>query len=195
MHYGNPRPLDALKQEVCDGFVVSGGAARVTQIGAVAAMADLPFWLQLVGSSITAAYSLHLGGVLSHATWPAVNCHQLFADHLLTAPIVVEDGTASVPDGPGLGFELDREKLERYRVDKPSARPDPPRLIETTWPDGTRADTANNGLVNFMLTQGQRGAYPYYVEGAMTRLVPDDGSAAWRARYEAAREAPVITRD
>ena len=195
MHYGNPDPIVALRQDVCDGFVVGGGARRVSRAGAVAAMADKPFWLQLVGSGITAAYSLHFGGVLSHATWPAVNCHQLFADDLLAEPIPVEGGTAAVPDGPGLGVAIDLEKLERYRVEKPPERPEPERLIETTWPDGTRMYIANTGEVNFMITYANRELIPYFREGTTTRLLPDDDSDRWRNLYDRAREGPVIIRD
>ena len=158
MHYGKPDPLVALREDICDGFVVGHGAKELMETGAVAAMADKPFWLQLVGTGITAAWSLQFGGVLTHATWPAVNCHQLYEPSLLAEPIKIEDGFAKVPDGLGLGFELNRDMIERYRVDKPPARPDPPRLIETSWPDGRRMYLANNGEVNFMLTQGQRYA-------------------------------------
>ena len=78
-------------------------------------MAEKPFWLQLTGTGITAAWSLHFGAVLKQATWPAVNCHQLFSQRLLTRPIAVEGGTAAVPDGPGAqGFELDRDALRRF---------------------------------------------------------------------------------
>jgi galactonate dehydratase len=190
MHYGNPPPLVALRNEVCDGFVVGGGASAVLRAGAVAAMADMPFWLQLVGTSITAAYSLHFGGVLSHAKWPAVNCHQLFTETLLTTPIPVQDGRAAVPDRPGLGYDLDRNAVARYRVDKPAARPDPARLIETRCPDGRRMYVANTGQTNFMLTIAQRGKMPYFTPGVTTRLLPDDGTKHWRELYEQARKDP-----
>src|SRR6185436_13568112 len=113
-------------------------------------MADKPFWLQLVGTGLTAAWSLHFGGVLQHATWPAVNCHQLFTHPLLTEPIRVEQGKAVVPDKPGLGYELDRDAVAKFKVAKPPARPEPERLIETTWLDGRRLFVANTGKVNFM---------------------------------------------
>lgn len=192
MHYGNPRPLVALREDICDGFVVSGGASRLLQTAAVCAMADKPFWLQLVGTSITAQWSLHFGAVCSHATWPAVNCHQLYRHALTTDPIAVHDGFATVPDRPGLGTELDRDTIQRLRVPKPAARPDPPRLIETTWPDGTRMYIANTGRVNFMLTIAQQGKMPYFTRGVTTRLVPDDGSEKWRMLWERARKAPVV---
>jgi L-alanine-DL-glutamate epimerase-like enolase superfamily enzyme len=192
MHYGNPKPVVAIKEDVCDGFVVGGGASAVLRTGAVAAVADKPFWLQLVGSDITAAFSLQFGAVLSHATWPAVNCHQLFAQRLLTEPIRIQDGTASVPDKPGLGFDLDRDAIAKLRVEKPESRPDPPRLIETRWPDGRRMITANTGAVNFMLTPAQKGNMPYFERGVTSQLVPDDGSPRWRELHERARNGPVM---
>lgn len=160
------------------------------ETGAVASMADKPFWLQLVGTGVTAAWSLQFGGALSHATWPAVNCHQLYDVNLLAEPIKVEDGFAEVRDDPGLGFELNRDMIERYRVDKPQSRPEPPRLIETSWPDGRRMYIANNGHVNFMLTAGQEGKVPYFERGVDTRLVPNDGSSNWKQLYAAARKGP-----
>ena len=194
MHYGSPPPRVAIGENVCDGFVVSGGAGRVLAAGHVAAMGDKPFWLQLVGTGITAAFSLHLGGVLSHATWPAVNCHQLFVHSLLREPIKVERGLARVPDGPGLGYELDPAVIDRFRVPKPPRRPEPERLIEVSWPDGRRMYLANTGAVNFMLTLAQRGKMPYFERGVNTRLVPNDGSKRWREVYERARRAPLLRR-
>jgi sugar lactone lactonase YvrE len=69
----------------------------------------LPFWLQLTGTGITAAWSLHFGGVLSQATWPAVNCHQLYTHTLLTKPIVVKDGKVTTLAGTGQPGWLDGE--------------------------------------------------------------------------------------
>ena len=84
LHYDEPEPAAVIREGVCDGFVIGGGASELMRCGAFSAEAGLPFWLQVTGSDITAAWSLHFGGVLSHAVWPAVNCHQLFTDSLLT---------------------------------------------------------------------------------------------------------------
>lgn len=192
MHYGNPPAFTALKEEVCDGFVIGGGASRLMRRGNVAALGDKPFWLQLVGTGITAAWSLHFGGVLSHATWPAVNCHQLFVDELLNEKIQVKDGYAAVPDKPGLGYEINWDVVKKYKVDKPKGRPEPERMIETTWPDGRRMIIANNGRVNFMLSLGQKGKMPYFERGVNSRLLPDDGSEGWKKLYQRARKEPVF---
>lgn len=193
MHYGNPAPKIAISQGCCDGFVVGGGASRLMQQGHVCAMADMPFWLQLVGTGLTAAFSLHFGGVLSQARWPAVNCHQLYTHTLLTEPIEVKEGTAAVPDAVGLGYEPDPELIERFRVEKPTSRPEPQRMIETSWPDGRKMYIANNGKVNFMLTAGMQGKIPYFERGVTSALLPNDGSDRWRELYERARKAPVMT--
>ena len=192
MHYGTPPPPVALRENVCDGFVIGGGASRVMHCGNVAAMADKPFWLQLVGSGLTAAYSLHFGAVLSHATWPAVNCHQLYTHTLLAEPFQVVNGFASVPDRPGRGFDIDMDAVHRFKVEKPKSRPEPPRLMETTWPDGRKMYVANTGRVNFMLGIAQQGRMPYFERGVTTRLVPDDGSPKWRKLYDQARKGPVL---
>ncbi len=36
------------------------------------------------------------------------------ADDVVTPPVAIEEGHAEVPEGPGLGVELDEEKVERY---------------------------------------------------------------------------------
>ena len=160
--------------------------------GRFAEEVEMPFWLQLVGSDITAAWSLHFGGVLQQALWPAVNCHQLYEERLLIDPITVSDGHAEVPDRIGLGYELNRDAVERFKVRKPAQRPEPQRLIETTWPDGRTMYTASNGTVNFMLHAAMEGKYPYFEAGADTRLVPDDGSSRWKELYKRARkEGPI----
>ncbi|MEE9095881.1 mandelate racemase/muconate lactonizing enzyme family protein [Pseudarthrobacter phenanthrenivorans] len=39
------------------------------------------------------------------------------ADDLLDQPLIIENGYMRVPEGPGLGIQLDPEKVARYRVD------------------------------------------------------------------------------
>ena len=191
MHYGHPDPGLAIRKEIMDGFIIGGGASRILRQGAASAAADLPIRLQIVGTGITGTWSTHFGAVLSHATWPAVNCHQLFQHQLLTEPMKVEQGYTAIPQGPGLGVEIDWSVVEKFKVPKPRRRPDPARLIETSWPDGRRMYLASNGRVNFMLTLGQQGKIPYFERGVTTRLVPDDGSAAWKSLHAEARRGPV----
>ncbi len=192
LHYGTPSPEVVVREQVCDGFVIGGGARRVMQQGDFAGQVKMPFWLQLVGTGITAAYSLHFGGVLAQARWPAVNCHQLYTHSMLDRPLEVKEGQAEVPQTPGLGYDLDRDALETFRVTKPTSRPDPPRLVESVWPDGRRMYYASGGRVNFMLTEGIAGKIPYYVPGVKTRQWHDDGSAEWKRLHERAQRGAFL---
>lgn len=190
LHYGTPNPRVVVEQGVCDGFVVGGGASSVFRQAAFCSQVDMPFWLQLVGTGLTAAYSLHFGAVCSHATWPAVNCHQLYSHDLLSSPIKVEGGFASIPDAPGIGVDLDRDKMERFHVNKPIERPNPRRMVEIRWPSGKRMLLASKET-NFVLNAANRGEIPYYETGADTRLFPDNESQEWADLYKKALNGPV----
>jgi L-alanine-DL-glutamate epimerase-like enolase superfamily enzyme len=41
----------------------------------------------------------------------ALNGHQFLTAHVLKKPLQVIDGTLNLPDGPGLGIEVDEEKV------------------------------------------------------------------------------------
>lgn len=63
-----------------------------------------------------------MGAVLSHASWPAITCVNLFSCSLLTAEtdIRVIDGYQAVPTGHGLGVQVDEQAVRRYSADPES---------------------------------------------------------------------------
>ena len=119
-HYDEARQGVA-RAEYCDGYVIGGGIAATIRAGHFAGSARMPFFLQMVGTGLTASLCLQLGAVLASARWPAVTVHELYEHNLLSARIPVSGGYMAVPDAPGLGVEVDQAALDRYRVDK--ARP------------------------------------------------------------------------
>ena len=114
MHFGSPPYTTCVREDVCTGFVIGGGKSQVMREGQLSAAADMPFWLQIVGNGLTTTWAGHLGSVLTHATWPAITCINLYSDHLLTQPIQVSDGCHKIPDAPGLGVEVDEDAVERF---------------------------------------------------------------------------------
>lgn len=189
-HFGSPPIMTALKEDVCDGFVIGGGASSVKRQGIVAAAAEKPFFLQLVGTGITSTWSLHWGAVLTHARWPSVNCHQLFTSHMVTPAIHVSNGTAAVPDGPGLGVDLDEEAVERFRLPEmpPKPYPAPNLLIAIRF--GSGATSYYTHTMQFWDDFGQ-GRLPVFQAGTRLELVPDDGSREWRELQARASTAAV----
>ena len=63
---------------------------------------------------------IHLGMVLPPGSVETFPCDILsvffYEDMLLAEALPVEAGCARPPSGPGLGVELDDERVERYRV-------------------------------------------------------------------------------
>ncbi|MHB1296230.1 MAG: mandelate racemase/muconate lactonizing enzyme family protein [Anaerolineae bacterium] len=189
MHYGSPAIRTALHAEVCDGFVVGGGAYHVRTQAELAAQMNKPFFLQLVGTGLTTAFMLHFGATCSHAVWPAVTCHEILEDDLLCERIDIQQGFARVPEAPGLGVEIDEEAIARYRV-ADGFWPEPPRnLYRVTWPSGAQVTyPVGKGGVWDDFTAGNQ---PLFHPGVRLEIVPDDGSRAWQELHDLAVKAPV----
>jgi glucarate dehydratase len=64
---------------------------------------------------IQLASMLHLGAVIPNLSFAAdAHYHHLTDDIIQGGPMLYEQGAIRVPDGPGLGVKLDREKLREY---------------------------------------------------------------------------------
>jgi glucarate dehydratase len=64
---------------------------------------------------IQLATMLHLGAVLPNLSFAAdAHYHHLADDIIVGGKLKYEQGAISVPDGPGLGVQLDRAKLSEY---------------------------------------------------------------------------------
>lgn len=82
---------------VCETFQLSVGVHSSGELG------------------IQLATMLHLGAVLPNLTFHAdAHYHHLRDDLLVGGPLCYQDGAIAVPEGPGLGVELDRDKLAQY---------------------------------------------------------------------------------
>ena len=189
-HFGSPPIMTALKEDVCDGFVIGGGATRVVRDGTVAAAAEKPFFLQLVGTGITSTFALHLGAVLTHARWPSVNCHQLFTHHMVLPRISVSNGMSQVPNAPGLGVALDEDAVEQFRLPEMPAKPYPAPKLLIAIRFGSGATSYYTHTMQYW-DDFASGRLPVFQPGTHLELVPDDGSDTWRDLQARASAAAV----
>ena len=189
MHFDSPPFLTAVQEGVCDGFVVSGGAATCLDQGAQAAAANMPLWLQLVGTGITTAFALHLGAVLPAARWPAITCLNTYAYDLLTEPLPVEHGYVPVPQAPGLGVTVDEDLIHRLR--RPDASPlELPRTIYTVrWVDGRTAEYVDRDVYEPDFLAGNQ---PVFERGVALTTTEDDGSVAFDHRFRSIEAAGCL---
>jgi L-alanine-DL-glutamate epimerase-like enolase superfamily enzyme len=195
MHYGSPPIMTALREQVCDGFVISGGAATVMCQAAVAREANMPFWLQLVGTGITTTMAMHLGAVCSHAQWPAVTCVNMFQHQLLRDPITVRGGYVRVPESPGLGIEVDEDALRTYRTDT-TEHQERPAIYGIRRSNGDITYFASEHDAVTIPPRGYwednaLGNLPAYERGTRLEVIYDDGTPDWQDLRRRLQEAPI----
>src|SRR3990172_7080267 len=126
--------LEIVRRRAADAlsiyFTKAGGLHRSLQIGAIAAAAGLP--VNVNGSiemGVGNAANLHLAAALEGNVLPAVIAVTTLAGRevikaggvfytadIITEPFPYEDGCLVVPDRPGLGVDLDMQRVAKYRV-------------------------------------------------------------------------------
>jgi len=115
------RAIEVIQPDTCS----CGGLTEAKRIADMAWTHGARYQPHVWGTGIGLAAAMQLLAVLP-TTAPAFGAHQPlleydstphpFRQDLLVEPIRVENGTAHVPPGPGLGIEIRRDVLERWRV-------------------------------------------------------------------------------
>src|SRR5262245_20907255 len=68
-------------------------------------------------SSIACAAALHAASVLPDIAWALTLTHTGLAEDISSAPVATANGHVDVLNRPGLGVEVDEDRLRRYRVE------------------------------------------------------------------------------
>ncbi|MEM7525702.1 MAG: mandelate racemase/muconate lactonizing enzyme family protein [Pseudomonadota bacterium] len=120
------RILEARAMDVIQPDTAScGGLTEAKKIADLAAAHGVRHQPHVWGTGIGLAAAMQLLAVLPtsaqgfgahHPLLEYDSTPQPFRQDLLVDPIRVENGVAHVPDGPGLGVEIRRDVLERWRV-------------------------------------------------------------------------------
>jgi len=110
--------LRALRTECCDYFNLNGGVFPVKRMATLSEIACKPFFHgSEVDLGVLEATYLQKCAACESATLPSDIFGELVReDDLITEPIRFEAGHALVPEGHGLGVELDTDALERHRT-------------------------------------------------------------------------------
>jgi L-alanine-DL-glutamate epimerase-like enolase superfamily enzyme len=70
-------------------------------------------------SSIASAAAMHVAAALPQIAWGLTLTHYGLADDLTASPIPVANGNVEISDQPGLGIDVDEERVRRYCCDLP----------------------------------------------------------------------------
>lgn len=71
---------------------------------------------KIAESGIATAAVLHMAAVVPSLDWGVSLTSQYLAEDVLARPLVFSDGHAAVPDGPGLGVEVDEARVKKFAV-------------------------------------------------------------------------------
>ncbi len=107
----------------------TGGLWSCLKAGAVCEAAGIHVGIHSGGElGLTQAANLHLAASMPNCKIAIDSIYKQHTDDILVEPIPVRNGRAPVPTGPGLGVEVDLEKVRTYRTDRiMSAYRDPGR--------------------------------------------------------------------
>lgn len=108
----------AAKLEANDYFNFNGGIYAFRKLASLADLFELPYWHgSEIDLGILEASYVHKSVAAALAILPADIFGRLIREHdLLREPLQIRGGNVRVPEGPGLGVELDRDALAHYRV-------------------------------------------------------------------------------
>jgi D-galactarolactone cycloisomerase len=103
-----------------------GGITEAKRIATLAQAANLRVAPHVWGGAVGLATACHFIAALpasphtQHPPWPAMLEYDMsdnqLRTQLLKTPLRLEAGHVLLPEGPGLGIELDRAAVERYRI-------------------------------------------------------------------------------
>ena len=117
--------LTAVRMRIANIFALkimkSGGIRRAMEVAAIARASGIAVY----GGCMFETGIAHAAGAHLMAAAPALELGCEFymptyylREDILEEPFPVRDGKVHIPDGPGLGVEVDREKLARYTVER-----------------------------------------------------------------------------
>ena len=114
--------LQIMREDAADFLLpdthIAGGIQPCVAIGELCEAADIPCIMHC-GHDLgpKTAAMLHIAAACPAYSLANDSTYYGLEDDVLTKPFRVEAGTIKVPQGPGLGIDVDPEKLVKYRVD------------------------------------------------------------------------------
>ena len=193
MHKAPVGHLQELLLGAADSYMLGSSIGETLIQGMAYGQANAQVSVQFGGGGTLAkALTLHVMAVLPTATGHSVNLDDQYEEDIATERIPVIEGFSPVPEGPGLGVEVDKEALARVAANKPTVPPKHIGIIRL--PNGHELHTPSfshwishpeAGRWVSQLTGQEEGT----IRGVSMELWEDDGSEEFaRAHERAARQ-------
>ncbi len=166
---------------MADIYMIGGGIGTTLALGHAYGLANIQCLLQQTGATLNKALTLHMAAVLPTCTAHSVVCEDQYDEDITTERIPVIEGFSPVPEGPGLGFEVDEEALARAASRKPYK---PPRMVAIVHlPGGHDIHTTASPDIK-RITGREEGA----IRGINVERWEDDGTEEFERAYRRVTE-------
>ena len=110
--------FQAIVNEMCDGMKI--GMYGVEHCRRLSALAEegghIPVYME-GGGLLGSIFLVHVAATIRNATLAHPLSVYLDDNHLISNLMEIKDGYVDLPQGPGLGVELDEDAIEEYRVE------------------------------------------------------------------------------
>jgi galactonate dehydratase len=165
---------------------------RAIRAAGLFAAGNIPFMLQNTGGHITRAMTCHLMASFPSATFHFIGDTEIFAEDVTRERLLPVNGFVRVPEGPGLGVTLDREKLERLETQ------DLPRqsqwIVKSRFANTTRmyhVHDPDDSL--FMVRPDKARQISFRYDSPIeTEYWDDDGSEQYRQTFDRIKREGMI---
>jgi len=165
-------------------MIAESGIANAIRLGWAAAEANTSCVIQLTGGTLSKAMAMHLGAALpniSHST----NLDDQYDEDVTGGRLEISEGSTPVPEGPGLGVDVDEKELERIRKNPKTVIP---RVIsELHMPQGSRF-----ALQGWPSVDRLTGFPEGNMRGINLSLWEEDGTPGWTKRWEELADGPRL---
>ena len=184
--------LQEVTAGVADTYLFSGVSIGDTLVsGFACARANAQVLLQLTGGTLAKAFALHIAAVLPTATGHSIHLDDQYEDDVTRERIPVTGGCSPVPQGPGLGVEVDEEKLAELAAKSSEGSAESSRNIGILHlPGGQKLYTSATPAITAM-TGREEGA----IRGIRMELWEDDDSEEFGRVYERVDREGVFEAD
>ena len=123
MHVPQLGGLQEMIRGLADVFMIGGSIGDALMRGFAYSKANVQTIMQHGAGILGKAMALHMCAVLPSATGHAITLDDQYGEDYVNGNIPVDNGFSPVPEGPGLGFEVDEEALVRLAANEPNVIP------------------------------------------------------------------------
>ena len=186
MHVPQLGGLPEVMHGCADIYMAGGQIGKTLLTGFAYGQANVPVLLQQSGNALMRALTLHQAAVLPTATAHIVVLDDQYEQDFVTTQLPVAEGFSFVPEGPGLGVEIDEDKLAEFAQAKPI--PEYEFIGVLTLPGGRRMFSLGEPDVEAM-TGHEEGAIPGI---SYERRQPDGSDDYERIKARLQAEGPFM---